>query len=134
VIDQNNKPYLFPEGKDFKSIADFESKNGVKIKALMSNYPALINNGKNIVSDFKLDQKQLTTKGFRGGIGFKDKKMFFFIAEKATVPDLASVAESLGMDVALNLDGGASSALYYNNGYLVGPNRLLPTAIVVRKK
>lgn len=134
VVDQNNKFYLFPEGKDFKSAEDFEAKNGAKIKSLMSNYPALMNYGKNIVGDFELDQKQKTTKGNRGGIGFKGKKMFFFIAQKATVPDLASIAESLGMEAALNLDGGGSSALYYYDDYLVGPGRLLPTAIAVRSK
>lgn len=134
ALDENNKYYLFPNGRDFKSVSDFEANNKVKLKVLISNNPALVQNGKNIVSSASLDSKQLTTKALRGGLGFKGKIMYWFVASKATVPDLALIATSLGLESALNLDGGGSSAMYYQNKYLVGPGRLLPTAIVVREK
>ena len=101
---------------------------------LISNSPALVQSGQNIVAKSDLDQKQLTAKASRGGIGFKGRTMYWFVAKAATVPDLAAISSNLGLDVALNLDGGGSSALYYQNSYLVGPGRLLPTAIVVREK
>jgi len=51
------------------------------------------------------------------------------IASGATVIDLGAVMEAMGMDYALNLDGGGTSALWYN-GYKVGPGRNMPNAIV----
>ena len=135
VMAENGNHYIYPSGRDFKSVKDFETKNNTKITFLVSNNPALVQNGKNIISKAgNLDKKQLTTKAPRGGMGFKGNTVYFFVATKATVPDLAAIAVSLGLDTAINLDGGASSAMYYQDKYLVGPGRLLPTAIVVRKK
>jgi len=130
VFDENNEVYLFPHGPDFISMDNFRSTYGKEIQALISNSPALIHNGENIVASQEMDSKQQTTKGYRGGIGIKDKKAYLIIAHSATVPDLASIMESLGMEEAMNLDGGGSSALYYNNSYKVGPGRLLPNALI----
>lgn len=134
IFDQNNNYYFFVDGRDFVSMASFEKQYNTKIRALASNSPALISNGVNIVSSQKMDDKQRNTKGFRGGIGVKGKVVYLVIARAATVPDLASIMETLGVTTALNLDGGGSSALYWKGRYKVGPGRLLPTAIVFREK
>lgn len=134
VFDTENNAYLFPNGRDFVSLADFESKRGVKVRAVIGNSPALIHGGVNIVSSQSMDEKQRTTKGFRGGIGIKGKTVYLVIARAATVPDLASVFETLGAKEALNLDGGGSSALWWNGAYKIGPGRKLPTAIVFRQE
>jgi hypothetical protein len=42
--------------------------------------------------------------------------------------------KTLGADFALNLDGAGSAALWYDGAYKVGPGRLLPNAILFRKK
>lgn len=133
VFDQNNKAYFFLDGRDFKSLEQFEEKYSTKIQALISNSPALIVSGKNIVASQKMDNKQLTTKGNRGGIGVKGGVVYLVIARKATVPDLASIMEALRVDTALNLDGGGSAALYWKGQYKVGPGRLLPTAIIFKE-
>ena len=39
----------------------------------------------------------------------------------------------LGADNALNLDGGGSTAMYFGGGYISGPGRLLPNAVVLTK-
>jgi len=64
----------------------------------------------------------------------KGTVVYAVIARGATVPDLASVMEALGVTTALNLDGGGSSALFWNGAYKVGPGRLLPTAIIFKAK
>lgn len=133
VFDQNNKAYFFLDGRDFKSLEQFEEKYSTKIQALISNSPALIVNGKNIVASQKMDNKQLTTKGNRGGIGVQGGVVYLVIARKATVPDLASIMEALRVDTGLNLDGGGSAALYWKGQYKVGPGRLLPTAIIFKE-
>ncbi|MEK7606773.1 MAG: phosphodiester glycosidase family protein [Patescibacteria group bacterium] len=130
VFDTNNNASLFPSGRDFVSLADFESKNKVKVRAVIGNSPALIHDGANISSSQSMDDKQRTTKGFRGGIGVKGKIVYLVIARAATVPDLASVFEVLGVENALNLDGGGSSALWWNGAYKIGPGRKLPTAVL----
>jgi len=41
--------------------------------------------------------------------------------------------KAMGMDYALNLDGGSSSALIYNGEYMVGPGRDIPNALVFKQ-
>ncbi|PIU01940.1 hypothetical protein COT68_00555 [bacterium (Candidatus Torokbacteria) CG09_land_8_20_14_0_10_42_11] len=134
VFDQNNNHYFFADGREFASVAAFEEKYNAKIKALASNSPALIANGVNIVNSQNMDDKQRSTKGTRGALGVKGTVVYAVIARGATVPDLASVMEALGVTTALNLDGGGSSALFWNGAYKVGPGRLLPTAIIFKAK
>ena len=112
VFGSNNKPYFFLSMQEFKDIVTFEKNYSTKIIAAIGNKPALIHDSQNIVSTQELDNKQLTTKGYRGGIGIKGNKAYLVIATSATVVDLAGVMQSLGMEQALNLDGGGSSALY----------------------
>ena len=46
---------------------------------------------------------------------------------------MARVLHAMGMQNALNLDSGGSTALY-SGGYKVGPGRNIPNAIVLVKK
>jgi len=133
VFDTNNKAYFFTATTDFKDVATFESKNKVKVAAAIGNQPALIHEDRNILALNSLDDKQKNTKSSRGGIGIKDNKVYLVIASGATVVDLAGVMQSLGMTEAMNLDGGGSSALYYQGAYKVGPGRSLPNAIIFKK-
>ncbi len=133
VFGSNNKPYFFLSTQEFKDVATFEKNYNTKIIAALGNKPALIHNGQNIVGTQELDNKQLTTKGYRGGIGIRGNKAYLVIATSATVVDLAGIMQSLGMEQALNLDGGGSSALYYQGAYKVGPGRNLPNAIIFKK-
>ena len=50
----------------------------------------------------------------------------------ASFADTAEVLKTLGLENAMNLDGGGSSALWFG-GYKIGPGRSLPTAIVLVK-
>ncbi len=134
VFDQNNQHYFFVDGREFVSVAAFEKKYNTKIQALASNSPALIAKGVNVVNSQKMDDKQRNTKGMRGAIGVKGTVVYAVMARGATVPDMASVMEALGVTTALNLDGGGSSALYWQGAYKVGPGRLLPTAIIFKAK
>lgn len=99
----------------------------ISVTAGIANYPALISGGN--LAYANLDSKQANVRSYRGGVGVKDNYIYLVIARSATVPHLAYVMKALGVQYALNLDGGGSSALYYD-GYKVGPGRLLPNAIV----
>jgi len=117
------------------SFADYNTKHTSPIKAAISNYPSLIENGVAIVENGEtMDDKQRTLKGSRGAIGFNDSTIYLVISKAATVIDMAYIMQKLGANYAMNLDGGGSSAMYYQDHYLVGPGRLLPNAIVFKKK
>ncbi len=101
------------------------------LKAAISNFPGLVQNGSNIVGNYSLTSAQ-NTKGNRGGVGVKGSTIYLVIARSASVNDLANVMVALGVDHALNIDGGGSSALYYNGSYKVGPGRSLPNALILK--
>ncbi len=133
VFDTNNHPYFLLSTQSFKDVATFENTYSAKIRAAIGNKPALIFNSANIVGTQELDDNQRTVKSYRGGVGIKSNKVYLVVASSATVIDLANVMESLGMEQAMNLDGGGSAALYYQGFYKVGPGRNLPNAIIFKK-
>jgi len=92
--------------------------------------PRLIEGGINVLTNSSMDDKQRTVKSNRGALGIKGQTLYAVVAKSATVPDMTSILISLGVDSALNLDGGGSSALYYNGAYKVGPGRSLPNAVI----
>ncbi|MFH1253418.1 MAG: phosphodiester glycosidase family protein [Candidatus Uhrbacteria bacterium] len=115
------------------SVEEFENRENEKLMAAIVNYPSLVENGINIISREVLEpaQNNLST---RAGLGFDEEYIYLVVARGASVTDLASIFSVIGVDYAMNLDGGASTALYFNNEYLYGPNRELPNAIVFRQK
>lgn len=133
VFSADNHPYFLLNTQEFKNIATFEDAYSTKIRAAIGNKPALIYNGANIIGTQELDDKQRNVKSYRSGIGIKSNKVYLVVAGGATVIDLANIMESLGMEQAMNLDGGSSTALYYQGSYKVGPGRNLPNAIVFKK-
>jgi len=137
VFDTQNKFYYFKDSREFESVAHFESTYGAKIQAAIGNKPRLVENKMNVLIDWELDKGQKTGKYWRNAIAYKDDPanpgkgdLYIVIARQATVDDLAVIMKAMGMDYALNLDGGSSSALIYNGEYMVGPGRNIPNAIV----
>jgi hypothetical protein len=141
VWDTSNKFYYFKDSREFKSVESFESTYGVKIQAMLGNKPRLIEDKNNYLIEWDIDAKQKTVKTLRNAIGYKENlsnpgkgTVYLVVAENATVPDLAEVMNTFDVDYALNLDGGYSSALWYNDEYMVGPGRNIPNAIIFKKK
>ena len=135
AVDSPGRYYYYHRSKEFgSSVAEFEQKNGATLSAEIANYPSLIENGAVVVEGETIDTKQATLKGYRGAIGYNDTMAYLVIAKAATVPDMAYILKALGATSAMNLDGGGSSALYFNGSYKVGPGRKLPNAIVFKHK
>jgi len=108
--------------------------SGFNATAGINCKPALISGGSNILNVGSLDDKQRHTKSNRGAIGLKGQTLYLVIAKSATVVDLAAIMDELGVDYALNVDGGGSSAMIFNGSYKAGPGRGLPNAIVVARR
>lgn len=90
----------------------------------IANFPRLLRDGNVATGDDG-------GKGTRGFIGVKDGAIVIGHVFAASLLDTAEVLKTLGLQNALNLDGGGSSALWIDGGYKVGPGRSLPTAIVL---
>ncbi|MBK1678671.1 copper amine oxidase, partial [Rhodospirillum rubrum] len=100
--------------------------------------PRLLTDGK-VTLDVKKegfkDPKILTGGGARSALGItKDHKLILLTTGGATIPQLAEIMKQAGAYQAMNLDGGASSGLYYNGSYLTTPGRQISNAIVVKYK
>ncbi len=119
------------------SNADFYKKStdygGGSVTAGISNYPSLLKDRNVVVNADKLTSYQRDVKGTRGAIGVGDENIYLALITNATIVDAAYVMRDLVAKHALNLDGGGSSAMYANGGYIIGPGRSLPNAVVLVK-
>lgn len=135
VFDADNNFYYFKDThKAFISEENFQQKYNVEIQAAFGNKPRIIEEGLNYLIDWEVDEKQRETKAARNAFAVKENFIYLVIVYNATVPDLADVLKVLEVEYAINLDGGASRALYYNGVYKEGPTRDIPNAIIFRKK
>jgi len=130
AFDANNKFYYFKDSREFISVENFENTYGVKLQAAIGNKPRLIEDGMNLLIEWDIDEKQRNIKSLRNAIAHKNNSIYLVVARNTTVPELANIMKAMGVDYALNLDGGYSSALIYNDEYMAGPGRDIPNAIV----
>ncbi|WP_458414831.1 phosphodiester glycosidase family protein [Schinkia sp. CFF1] len=106
-----------------------------KYKGAIQAGPTLVNGGRislDPLSEGHRDPKILTNGGARSAIGITSNNKLILVTTKgATIPQLAEVMKLLGAYDAMNLDGGASSCLYYNGKYITQPGRKISNAILI---
>lgn len=130
TYDRNNLTELIGGG-EFNTVLETGRLDG----ALQAG-PRLIKNGK-VALDVKnegfKDPKILTGGGARSALGItKDHRLILLTVGGATIPQLAELMKKAGAYQAMNLDGGASSGLYYNGKYLTKPGRQISNALIVK--
>lgn len=101
------------------------------VDAVIANHPLLVLNNQ-VVFGGNDDPKQ-GSKGNRSFIGASGSTVYIGVVHNATVAESALVLHSLGIKDALNLDDGGSTALW-SGGYIVGPGRNLPNAVLLVRK
>jgi hypothetical protein len=99
------------------------------LSGVLMNYPLLVFNG-NIMFTGDGDPKK-GSRGSRSFVANKGTKIYIGVTQNVTVAENAYVMKALGMENALNLDSGGSTALWHG-GYKVGPGRAIPNAIVFK--
>ena len=104
------------------------------IQAGTAGNPMLVAGGNIAAVESNLDTKQKTVKSNRGAIVQKSPNLYLCIVSGATVMDSARAFKALGVDNAINIDGGGSSALWVSGSYKFGPGRSIPTAIIFARK
>ncbi len=97
------------------------------VDGVIANQPLLLSGG-NIAFGGGSDPKQ-GSKGARSFVGNKGSTVYIGVVYNATVAEVAYVLKALGLENALNLDSGGSTALW-SGGYKVGPGRNIPNAVL----
>jgi exopolysaccharide biosynthesis protein len=118
-------------------IMDNETVSSTSWDAAIGVGPKLLTNGK-VDIDYKrdgfTDPKITTNPNSRSFVGIdKSKRLVLGTMSGATAPDMANVLLKLGLIDAMNMDGGASSGLYYEGSMERKPGRALSNALVVRR-
>ncbi|MGE5398218.1 MAG: phosphodiester glycosidase family protein [Chitinophagales bacterium] len=81
------------------------------------------------------DPKITSNSGARSFIGVTpSNQLVMATTPGATTKQLAAIAQKMGLSYAMNLDGGASSGLYYKGKYITSPGRNLSNCLVVKLK
>lgn len=155
------KPYSFPSplGNDeatqtFMPNAPTASSAGAKLwepEQAIGGGPMLVYKGKNVAMDYYY-REIMHTGGTSGNTaqprtaigGTKNGKMMLVVCDGRgkggsngmTLSEMADLFVEMGMDYAINLDGGGSSAIVGYDGQLYnnpsdGSQRAVPTAIVI---
>lgn len=99
--------------------------------SVLSNYPLTVFNSN--VSFGGDDDPKKGSKGNRSFVANKGNTVYIGVVHNATVAESARVLKAMGMENALNLDSGGSTALW-SGGYKLGPGRDLPNVILFVKK
>jgi len=101
------------------------------VDSVLANQPLLLSGG-NITFSGDGDPKK-GSKGSRSFVGNKGSTAYIGVVYNATVAEGAYALKALGLENALNLDSGGSTALW-SGGYKVGPGRNIPNAILFVRK
>lgn len=98
---------------------------------VLANQPLLLM-GSNVQFGGDGDPKK-GSKGSRSFVGSRGTTLYIGVVHAATVAEVAYILKAMGVENAINLDSGGSTALWYN-GYKAGPGRNIPNAIVLIRK
>ena len=102
------------------------------VDSVIASQPLLISGGE-IRYGNDSDVKR-TQKGSRSFIAYKGSTVYIGVVRNATVAEVAKVLKNLGIEGALNLDSGGSTAFLVNGKYVAGPGRQTPFGIVLVRK
>lgn len=101
------------------------------VDSVIANYPLYISGGNNNFGGSS--DPKINSSGARTFVANKGNFAYIGIVYSASAAQAASVLKALGMDNALGLDQGGSTALWLN-GYKAGPGRGLPSALLFVRK
>lgn len=101
------------------------------VDGVIANHPLMVLDN-NIIFGGGSDPKQ-GSKGSRSFVGSTGSTVYIGVVRNVTVAESAIVLHKMGIQNALNLDSGGSTALW-SGGYKAGPGRSIPNAILFVRK
>lgn len=102
------------------------------VDSVIASQPLLLSGG-----DVRFGGDGDPKKGSRGNrsfIGTKGSTVYIGVVRSATVAEVARVLKAMGLENALNLDSGGSTAFMAGGRYVAGPGRNTPFGIVLVRK
>lgn len=133
----------FPKGAKAYYTVEFNPQNTdssfwERVDSGLGVGPRLLTCGKVSVDPVKegfSSQKILSYRMARSAIGItNENKLKLVTVNGANMTELAQIMKTLGARDAMNLDGGASSGLYYRGKYMTTPGRNLSNALLICPK
>lgn len=101
------------------------------VDGVLANQPLLVLNG-NVVFGGD-DEVKRSGAGSRSFVGSTGSTVYIGVVHGVNAAQMARVLKTMGIQNALNLDSGGSTALW-SGGYKVGPGRNIPNAILFLRK
>ena len=121
------EPYLFLEDAEGFSLGGVEN--------MVSGGPRLVRDGAIVTTledTFAHDARFTTSVTSRTAVGTTaDNKLLLVNVSAASIQQMRELMLALGCVDAFNLDGGGSTAMYYNGEVLSAPGRQLVTTLQV---
>ncbi|MBI4225806.1 phosphodiester glycosidase family protein [Candidatus Roizmanbacteria bacterium] len=105
----------------------------ISVDAVISNFPLLVFENQIVFSGYK-DHYKWGIKSTRSFVGANGNTVYIGVIHNASLEEAAKALQTLGIQYAMNLDGGGSTALWVNGSYAVGPGRELTNVIVFVRK
>lgn len=97
--------------------------------SVIASQPLLMLNGQRVFGGD--GEPKRSGKGSRSFIGSTGSTVYIGVVHNVSTAEMAYVLETLGIQNALNLDSGGSTALWNQGRYLVGPGRNTPFGILL---
>ncbi len=101
------------------------------VDGVIANQPLLVSGG-NVVFGGD-DEVKRAGAGSRSFVGSTGSTVYIGVVHGVNAAQMARVLHTMGIQNALNLDSGGSTALW-SGGYRVGPGRAIPNAILFVRK
>ncbi len=130
----------FAIGYPFEYEVTFEPESGDvdywnSLDGAVGAGPALVVDGR-IQIDFDkehfVEEKIKTMSAARSAVGYKQNGQMVLVTTTATIHELADIMLQLGCYEAMNLDGGASSGLYFEGQMIRTPGREISNILFVK--
>jgi exopolysaccharide biosynthesis protein len=129
----SNNPAVIFQGGNVRFVGrSSEWGRDTGIDSMLSNYPLLVMN-KSIQFGGNDDSK-MSGNGNRSFVANIGNTVFIGVIRGVSVLGAAKVMQAMGMENAINLDSGGSTALWVNGTYKAGPGRNIPNAILFLRK
>ena len=126
-LDSGNKAQIVPQKRGRKT-------DWTGYETVLCAGPTLVANGK-VGIELKHEgfRRSLMTGSRRTAVGITKagKLILVCVNRKASLYDVAKLMIKLRAKSAVSLDGGSSTALYYQGGYFASPGRTLTNCLVV---
>ena len=118
---------IFSEGSARFVTQSLQWGRDTGVDSVLANQPLLVLGGSVVFGGD--DEVKRASTGSRSFVGTKDSTVYIGVVHNVNAAQMARVLHTMGMQNALNLDSGGSTALFAG-GYKVGPGRNIPNAII----